>query len=133
MRRIVFPIVAGGLLAAGRPAAAHEFLIYFDRGSALVPPRYHPIVADAARYVSPAGTAPVVIHAHADSLGSTADNAALSRRRAEAIAEMLGRLGVPRARIALKPYGETAPAVAAGDADEPLNRRAVISPPAPAD
>lgn len=130
MRHAVVLIAAAGILLVGRPAFAHEFLIYFDRGSATVPPRYHHVVTDAARYVSPAGTAAVVIHAHADGLGSAADNQALSRRRAEAIAEMLERLGVPRPRIVLRSYGETMPAVAAGDgADEPLNRRAVISPP----
>ena len=130
MRQAVVPIAAAALLLAGRPASAHEFLIYFDRGSASVPPRYHPVVTDAARYVSPEGTAAVVVHAHADSLGSSSDNQALSRRRAEAIAEMLERAGVPRRRIELRPYGETMPAVPAGEAAaEPLNRRAVIAPP----
>lgn len=98
MRQAVFLIAAVGLLLTSRPAFGHEFLIYFDRGSAAVPLRYHKVVTDAARYVSPDGTAAVVVHAHADSLGSSSDNQAPSRRRA----------------------------------DEPLNRRAVISP-TPAD
>ncbi len=79
----------------------------------------------------------VALEGHADSIGTDAYNVALSRRRAESVAQELVARGVRRDRLSVEGYGESrpvAPNTLPGGKDNPagraLNRRveAVVLP-----
>jgi len=69
----------------------------------------------------------VLVEGFTDSTGSAAHNQDLSVRRAQAVAQALTSLGVPRERVAMRGYGEAFP-VASNDnaANRQLNRRVEI-------
>jgi outer membrane protein OmpA-like peptidoglycan-associated protein len=69
----------------------------------------------------------VLVEGFTDSTGSSSHNQQLSERRAQAVAQALTSLGVPRERVAMRGYGEAYP-VAANDsaANRQLNRRVEI-------
>lgn len=69
----------------------------------------------------------LVIEGHCDERGSAEFNLALGDRRAEAVRDLLGQLGLPAARMTTISYGEAKPAC--GEANENCwqrNRRAHI-------
>jgi outer membrane protein OmpA-like peptidoglycan-associated protein len=69
----------------------------------------------------------VLVEGFTDSTGSSAHNQQLSERRAQAVAQALTSLGVPRERVAMRGYGEAYP-VASNDtaSNRQLNRRVEI-------
>ena len=69
----------------------------------------------------------VLIEGFADSTGSASHNQALSERRAMAVSNALQEMGVARARVTTRGYGESHP-VAANDTDQnrQINRRVEI-------
>jgi len=69
----------------------------------------------------------VMVEGFTDSTGSAAHNRDLSERRAASVAQTLVSLGVPRARVGMRGYGEAFP-VAPNDtaANRQLNRRVEI-------
>ncbi len=62
------------------------------------------------------------IEGHTDAVGSRAGNVALSRRRAQSVADYLVSLGVPRSRIEVQGYGPDRPLAGTGR-NSPQNRR----------
>lgn len=81
----------------------------FDAGSANVNPQFDATLLEIARTVKTQNRTFVDVYAHTDLSGSDAVNQALSNKRAAAVASYLAGHGVPRARIASKGLGETAP------------------------
>jgi outer membrane protein OmpA-like peptidoglycan-associated protein len=68
------------------------------------------------------------VDGHTDTVGSTEDNLALSRRRAEAVAVALVREGVPWEDIEINGHGEARLArPTADETPEPLNRQVTIN------
>jgi len=69
----------------------------------------------------------VLVEGFTDSTGSTAHNQDLSERRAQAVAQALTGLGVPRERVAMRGYGEAYPVASNDNAgNRQLNRRVEI-------
>jgi outer membrane protein OmpA-like peptidoglycan-associated protein len=69
----------------------------------------------------------VLVEGFTDSTGSTAHNQDLSERRAQAVAQALTSLGVPRERVAMRGYGEAYPVASNDNAgNRQLNRRVEI-------
>jgi outer membrane protein OmpA-like peptidoglycan-associated protein len=62
------------------------------------------------------------IEGHTDGVGSRASNIALSRRRAQSVADFLVAMGVPRSRIDVQGYGPDRPLPGTGR-NSPQNRR----------
>lgn len=62
------------------------------------------------------------IEGHTDGVGSRAGNVALSRRRAQSVADFLISMGVPRSRIEVQGYGPDRP-MAGTSRNSPQNRR----------
>jgi len=62
------------------------------------------------------------IEGHTDGVGSHASNVALSRRRAQSVADFLVSMGVPRSRIEVQGYGPDRP-LAGTSRNSPQNRR----------
>jgi outer membrane protein OmpA-like peptidoglycan-associated protein len=69
----------------------------------------------------------VLVEGFTDSTGSHAHNQELSERRAQAVAQALTSLGVPRERVAMRGYGEAYPVASNDNAgNRQLNRRVEI-------
>ncbi len=80
--------------------------------------------ADAiAVWVTARPEATVLVHGHADALGSDAANLALSKARASAVADRLAAQGVSRARITVRGFGAYQPVE--GAAEEAADNRRV--------
>jgi len=62
------------------------------------------------------------IEGHTDGVGNRAGNVALSRRRAQSVADFLIAMGVPRSRIDVQGYGPDRP-LAGSSRNSPQNRR----------
>ncbi len=98
--------------AAPKSAARSErrradLRLSFDLGSATLTPQAREeakIFAAALRTPQLSGKR-FVIEGHTDSIGGRAYNLDLSRRRAEAVVEYLGSLGVDRSRLEVRGYG----------------------------
>src|SRR3954452_4346410 len=81
----------------------------FDAGSASVKPQFDATLLEVARTVKTRSQTFVDVLAHTDTTGTPQVNQALSAKRAAAVATYLASHGVPKARIASKGLGETAP------------------------
>lgn len=105
------------------PASCDPFMIFFDSGSAKVPPRYVQMI-DNMFYAWKQGK-PNSLHVmgFTDSAGSEAYNLRLSRLRAEAVKAALVAKGVPNGVIVTDGVGETSPLIEGPDGTpEPQNR-----------
>ncbi len=110
---------AWGLRLVGRRAdLAAEVLFEFDSHRLTDDGRR--LLADVAGWLTRHGaTGRVEVGGHCDVRGTSAYNADLSRRRAEAVVDALVGHGVPRERLVAEGYGESRPA----GADHDANRR----------
>jgi len=81
----------------------------FDPGSAAVKATTDATLLEIARTVKTRNRTFVDVLAHTDTSGSPQTNAALSEKRAAAVATYLAAHGVARARIASRGLGESAP------------------------
>jgi outer membrane protein OmpA-like peptidoglycan-associated protein len=111
---------------APQPLATwHYHGVFFESGSAVVDQKWDLRLRIYAATYQP-GTR-VILQGYADTLGSPADNLALSRMRAEAVADAFIRLGVRAEDIEITAYGETnLMKPSADEASESLNRRVWI-------
>lgn len=104
-----------------------RFQVYFDWDEATISPAARRIIAAAAQRAQELPETALLVIGHADRSGPAAYNEGLSRRRAEAVREVLVENGVDPERIRLEARGELEPVVPTGDGvREPQNRRVVI-------
>jgi outer membrane protein OmpA-like peptidoglycan-associated protein len=94
----------GGAIVVRIPAA-----FTFDAGSASTKATTDATLLEIARTVKTRNRTFVDVLAHTDTTGSPQANAALSERRAAAVASYLAAHGVAKARISSRGLGETAP------------------------
>lgn len=124
----------GGIAkATAETAAASQTLVYFDvdeaRVSASDLERLRLLVQSVMQLAGSSSDdfRGVVVEGHTDSTGSDAHNEALSRRRAEAVADVLIAAGMPAALLSLKHHAARNPAADnTNDAGRQRNRRTVI-------
>jgi outer membrane protein OmpA-like peptidoglycan-associated protein len=102
--------------------------VNFDFDKADIRADARPVLDEAARTLTRAGTVSVAVAGHTDSVGSDAYNQNLSIRRANAVADYLATRGVSRNRMRIDGYGESRP-VASNDTDDgrAQNRRVELS------
>ena len=100
----------------------------FDAGSAAVKATTDATLLEIARTVKTRNRTFVDVIAHTDTSGSPQTNAALSEKRAAAVATYLAGHGVSRARIASRGLGENAPLYSpeTSETDKAANRRIEI-------
>ena len=100
----------------------------FDAGSAAVKATTDATLLEIARTVKTRNRTFVDVIAHTDTSGSPQTNAALSEKRAAAVATYLAAHGVSRARIASRGLGENAPLYSpeTSETDKAANRRIEI-------
>lgn len=99
--------------AAPAPAAAPAELrrtLFFALESAELSAEAQRAAEEIARLAAMPDATTVAVTGFADPSGSDAFNTALSRRRAERVAEALAAAGVPKSRIRIQARGEEAPA-----------------------
>ena len=113
----------GGGIVVRIPAA-----FTFDAGSAAVKATTDATLLEIARTVKTRNRTFVDVLAHTDTTGTPQTNAALSGKRAAAVATYLGAHGVSKARLASRGLGETSPLYSpeTSEADRAGNRRIEI-------
>ncbi len=104
-----------------------SYLVFFDWDSATVTAEAEQVVVSAATTAYAYSVTEILLAGHTDSSGAKRYNENLSRRRADAVATILMREGVPATSIMLVARGEEEPLVqTANDVREPQNRRVEI-------
>ena len=100
----------------------------FDPGSAAIKPTTDATLLEIARTVKTRNRTFFDVLAHTDTTGTPQGNAALSQRRAAAVATYLAGHGVSRARIASRGLGESSPLYnpETSDTEKAANRRVEI-------
>jgi len=106
-------------------------MVFFDEGSAVIKAQPRQQLASAfssteicgyARFTDPRSRLAVNVIGHTDKAGSDAANEQLALRRAEAVAQVLVELGVPRESICISGSGSRLPLANVAGA-VPQNRR----------
>ena len=86
--------------------ASTPHVIYFERDAYKVDDAYHPMLQAHARRMKNTPALRMRVQAHADRVGSSEYNRALSQKRAEMVMRELVALGVPADRIEIAGMGE---------------------------
>jgi len=122
------PAVAAPPAPPAPPMVARKvFLVFFDWDKSTITPEGMAIVQQAAAAFRAGGPVTIQVTGYTDRSGSPGYNQRLSERRANAVAQAMVGLGVPRNQMAVSGRGEndnrvpTAPGVR-----EPQNRRVEI-------
>lgn len=110
-----------------RPDVDGLYIVYFDFNSAELTQKAKNTLIQAASDYGLVFPESVVVGGHADTSGAKAYNSALSERRAKAVADFLGKIGVDPARIELRSFGENQPIRPTPDGTrEERNRRVEV-------
>ena len=91
--------------------------IEFDTGKANVKPESEKVLSEVLGLLQAQPTWKMKIEGHTDSVGTKANNQALSQRRAESVVAWLVKNGIPQARLTSAGLGDTKP-VADNTTDE---------------
>lgn len=106
---------------------AQQRSVYFDYDSYVVNEQYRSLVEMHASYLSSHPQQTVRIEGNTDARGGAEYNLALGQRRSDAVARMLGLLGVSNSQIEAVSFGKERPkALGNTEADYAENRRADI-------
>lgn len=109
------------------PPVARNFTVYFATASARLTAEARDTVRRAAEAAKENAPTRINVGGHADTVGSSSYNEALSKRRAEAVRKELIADGVSADEIDTRAYGENDLAVPTADnVPEKANRRVVI-------
>lgn len=117
-----------GVAIAARPALPEQFLLYFEKGGAVLTAESKallPLILERAR----ARVAlDLSVIGHSDTLGKADANEALALNRASTIADQLRQLGLPSALLSVESHGERNLLVSTPDEiAEARNRRVEIT------
>jgi outer membrane protein OmpA-like peptidoglycan-associated protein len=113
--------------STGMEPASGQSIVYFDSGSASLTSTSREELRAALAQQRLGTQTRIQVTGYADSVGAPEVNERLSQRRAEAVAEELAMLGVPREAVDVAWRGEAQLAVATGDeVPEAENRRVTI-------
>lgn len=103
-------------------------IVFFEWDSAVPPESAMPIIQAAAQNMKTCGWKGLTVTGHTDRSGSDPYNNALSIKRADAVAQMLGMQGADRGALAVSGHGEAEPKVPTADGERnPQNRRVEIT------
>jgi outer membrane protein OmpA-like peptidoglycan-associated protein len=119
-RTLKKPVAAAGPFCAGFTSS-----IYFDQDSAALTPEAKMVLANARTQARGCQVRSVRVIGLADAVGASPANLALSKRRADAVSEVLAGHGFGKADFDLAAIGDTGATTASGAA-APLRRRADI-------
>ena len=117
-----------GALLSARPAAPASYMVYFQSGANALTPESRAVFDELKAELARRPVPEVQVIGHTDRVGRLEANDELSRRRADAVRDILVAAGVPRGQIETSGRGEREPLVPTADeVAEPRNRRVEIS------
>ena len=103
------------------------YIVFFKFNSYYLHADARRILRKVAADFKIAGSSGMTMTGHADTAGDSKYNAALSKKRLDAVSRFLLEAGVPRTALLPSPYGETKPLVPTNDGTrEKRNRRVEI-------
>ncbi len=106
MRRLVPGLTLLALSACADPQLPNQvYPVFFQDFSATLDAAGVQVVANAAAVAKKFPSVPVKVSGYADSAGSVQRDIALSKRRADAVADLLQRDGVSAARLSREAVG----------------------------
>jgi OOP family OmpA-OmpF porin len=109
------------------PPGTRVFTVYFGWNRSWVGPQGVAILQEAANVYRAGGVVTVQVTGFADTSGSAGYNQRLSERRAQHVAHILARMGVPGNVMAIAGRGENDLAIPTPDGvREPRNRRVTV-------
>jgi len=115
------------LAAEQLAAVADKRVIYFDFDSYVVKDEFRPLVEANAKRLNLIKTQKVSLEGHADERGSREYNLALGQKRAEAVSQQMGLLGVAAGQAEPVSFGKERPAAqGTGEAVWAKNRRVEV-------
>ncbi|MBI5128994.1 MAG: OmpA family protein [Rhodopseudomonas palustris] len=98
--------------------------INFERGSAEIAQASLPVLKQLAEVIAHCPAVTIEVAGHTDAAGKKAANEALSKRRAEAVADSLTKAGIGSAKLTAVGYGAAKPLAANDNAEHrAMNRR----------
>lgn len=101
--------------------------VLFEFGRSDIKPAAQGSLQKLADYLAQQPGKSLLIEGYTDSVGSDVSNVALSQRRAESVAQALGRMGVNPGRISARGLGKSKPvADNTNDTNRALNRRVEV-------
>lgn len=110
------------------PLPPLSFTVYFHLDTADLTAESQSVVNNMKAELGQRPAPEIQVIGHTDRLGSTEDNDALSRRRAQTVRDLLINTGISADQIETSARGEREPVVPTADeVAEPRNRRVVIS------
>lgn len=110
------------------PTPPVRFILYFDTGSLELTAESRQLIPQIIASIRERGSVDTSVVGHSDTAGSSEYNYRLSRRRAEAVAQLLAAGGVAPTILEITSHGKDNPAVPTGDnVSEPRNRRVEVT------
>ena len=113
--------------SSGIGPAGIAHVVFFDYDSFVVRSEARPVIESHARFLQTNKQRKANLEGHTDERGGREYNLALGQKRAEAVRQALGLLGVPESQLEAVSYGKEKPAAQGGsEADLAKNRRVEI-------
>jgi OOP family OmpA-OmpF porin len=118
---------AEAALVSDLPPPAKSFTLYFLEGTTDMTPESAPVLEELRAEIAKRPGAEVQVTGHTDTVGSAADNDALSQKRAEEILNLLASKGFDRNIMSAVGRGERELKVPTADnVESPSNRRVEV-------
>ena len=118
---------AEAALVSDLPPPAKSFTLYFLEGTTDMTPESAPVLEEIRAEIAKRPGAEVQVTGHTDTVGSAADNDALSQKRAEEILNLLASKGFDRSIMSAVGRGERELKVPTADnVESPTNRRVEV-------
>ena len=115
------------VLVSSLPPPAKSFTLYFLEGTTDMTPESAPVLEQIRAEIAKRPGAEVQVTGHTDTVGSSADNDALSQKRAEEILNLLASKGFDRTIMSAVGRGERELKVPTADnVESPANRRVEV-------
>lgn len=92
-------------------ALKNQRIVYFDFDSFVIKPEFDRVLAAQAKNIKTTSAKKVMLEGHADERGGREYNLALGQKRADAVRNALGLLGVAQAQMESVSFGKEKPAV----------------------
>jgi outer membrane protein OmpA-like peptidoglycan-associated protein len=109
------------------PEPARSYLVFFDPDSSVITSPGQQIISEAAQNAQHLAYSRINVYGFDDNVSTPANSAALSTRRAQAVADLLVKGGIPLDKISVLGYGQARQLVPTGpNTEEPQNRRVEI-------
>jgi outer membrane protein OmpA-like peptidoglycan-associated protein len=118
---------AEAALVSDLPPPAKSFTLYFPEGTTDITPESAPVLEELRAEIAKRPGAEVQVTGHTDTVGSDADNDALSQKRAEQILNLLASKGFDRSIMSAVGRGERElKQPTADNVSNPANRRVEV-------